>query len=100
LPGAEIQAVAFDPAAAGIALAGAAGGQIFRSTNGGATWSRHPLGTPGAHINAIAFAPATPGLVYAATSCLYACNGAICRSVANHCITSRAKAKFSCYRWP
>jgi hypothetical protein len=43
------------------------GGRIWRSDDGGATWTQHGRGLPGVPVNAVVPDPGLPGRVYAAT---------------------------------
>jgi photosystem II stability/assembly factor-like uncharacterized protein len=66
LPSSYSFRLAVDPHTPGVLYAGATG--VFKSTNGGDTWT--PLGDELAdtHVNELAADPGTPGLLYAGTS--------------------------------
>jgi photosystem II stability/assembly factor-like uncharacterized protein len=67
--GGTVRAVAIDPANPSIVYAGAAGGGIFKSTDGGSHWSAANLGldSRATIVNAIVIDTITPSTVYAAT---------------------------------
>ncbi len=68
-PAADIRALALDPITPSRVYAGTddslGGGSIFRSTDGGSTWSE--VANLGASVYAIVIAPTTPSAVYAGT---------------------------------
>ena len=59
------EVVAFDPHCTGIVLAGAFSAGMFRSTDGGRTWSH--VGLVDERFTHVVFHPSTPGLVFAGT---------------------------------
>lgn len=63
----RMQAIAFDPGNPLYMLAGAPAGGIWRSFNGGQTWSTNTDYLPTLGVSAIAFDPANPMIVYAGT---------------------------------
>jgi photosystem II stability/assembly factor-like uncharacterized protein len=64
--GGEILALAADPQQNGVVYAGAAGG-VFKSMDGGATWSRSSQGLKGNVVISLAVAPTSRSTVYAGT---------------------------------
>jgi photosystem II stability/assembly factor-like uncharacterized protein len=64
--GGEILALAADPQQNGVVYAGTAGG-VFKSMDGGATWSRSSRGLKGATVLALAVAPTSRSTLYAGT---------------------------------
>ncbi len=67
LPGAEVKSLAADPSLPGVFWAGTAQGGIYRSSDGGVSWTS-PLGGapfPGYAVTALAVDPARPGAVWA-----------------------------------
>lgn len=64
--GGEIIALAADPQQSGVVYAGTAGG-VFKSTDGGATWSRSSRGLMGGTVLCLAVAPSSRSTVYAGT---------------------------------
>jgi photosystem II stability/assembly factor-like uncharacterized protein len=63
--GGVVTVVLADPSAGSRIYAGLAGGGVFRSTDGGLSWSATTLTNP--HVHAIAADPAAPGTLYAGT---------------------------------
>jgi hypothetical protein len=68
VPGAEIETILFSPAAPANGLIGSDGGALFRTTNGGASWTRAPIGSVGEVISALAMAPTASNVMYAGSS--------------------------------
>ncbi|MEO8586460.1 MAG: hypothetical protein ABI584_09895 [Acidobacteriota bacterium] len=68
LPGAEVKSLVADPAMPGVFWAGTAQGGIYRSRDGGASWTSAPGGAPfpGYAVTSLATDPARPGAVWAA----------------------------------
>jgi photosystem II stability/assembly factor-like uncharacterized protein len=61
--------VAFDPTDSRRVYAGAmVGSMLFKSVDGGATWSRRRFGTPAVYVIAVAVDPLSPNIVYAGTN--------------------------------
>lgn len=67
LPGAEVKSLAADPALPGVFWAGTAQGGIYRSSDGGVSWTSPPAGAPfpGYAVTSLAVDPAHPGAVWA-----------------------------------
>ena len=63
----RVAAIAIDPSNSNHVLVGAAGGGIWQSTDGGATWSPRSDFAPTLAIGAVAFDPSGPATVYAGT---------------------------------
>jgi photosystem II stability/assembly factor-like uncharacterized protein len=63
----RISAVAVDPQDPEHVLIGAAGGGVWETRDGGATWSPRSDDQPSLAIGAIAFDPSNPSIVYAGT---------------------------------
>jgi photosystem II stability/assembly factor-like uncharacterized protein len=69
--GGVVAALAVDPLASSTVYAATSGGGIFKSVDGGASWSPRPIPVPnlsGADVTAVAVDRVTPGLVYATSS--------------------------------
>lgn len=67
LPGGVVGSVAIHPHDPALVLAGLAPGGVYRSDDGGATWSQSSAGlSPESAVLDLAFDPATAGVVYAA----------------------------------
>jgi photosystem II stability/assembly factor-like uncharacterized protein len=67
-PGGEITALVIDPVSTSIAYVGTASGGVFKSTNGGLTWTTSESGlTNVTYIIALAIAPSATSTLYAAT---------------------------------
>jgi photosystem II stability/assembly factor-like uncharacterized protein len=66
----DIEAIAVDPSHPGTLLAGSRLSEIFKSTDGGATWQPRTLGgfNVGLEVSAFFFDPSSPGRVLAASS--------------------------------
>ncbi len=64
--GGEIRALAADPQQSGVVYAGSWGG-VFKSSDGGATWSRTSRGLKGSAVCSLAVAPSNRSRVYAGT---------------------------------
>jgi len=67
-PGAAVQDLAVDPGDPRIVYAGTAGGGVFKSVDGGATWSAASRGLVDHRILALAIDPHAPATLYAATA--------------------------------
>jgi len=65
-PGGSIRALAIDPATPTTLYAGVSGGGVFKSTNGGESWSAINTGLD-PYVEALAIDPATPTTLYAGT---------------------------------
>ena len=59
--------ISFHPTVAGTMLLGAAGGGVWRSANGGSTWSPLTDSIPDLSVGAVAYAPSDPMRIYAGT---------------------------------
>jgi photosystem II stability/assembly factor-like uncharacterized protein len=68
LPGAEVKSLAADRALPGVFWAGTAQGGIYRSADGGVSWTSPPIGAPfpGYAVTSLATDPGRPGVVWAA----------------------------------
>jgi photosystem II stability/assembly factor-like uncharacterized protein len=66
--GASISAIAFDPTHENIVYASSWGGGVFKSLNGGRTWSASATGLYATQVNALAVDPRNPMWVYAGTT--------------------------------
>jgi len=60
-------AIAPHPTQEGTVLVGAAGGGVWRTTDGGQTWTPLTDGVPDLAVGAIAYAPSDPNVVYVGT---------------------------------
>jgi len=67
-PNARVVALAIDPTNADVIYAGLWGGGVYRSEDGGATWTARNGGLGDLQIFALALDPTEPKVVYAATS--------------------------------
>lgn len=67
LPGAEVKSLVADPALPGVFWAGTAQGGIYRSADGGVSWTSPPSGAPfpGFAVTSLATDPTRPGAVWA-----------------------------------
>ena len=65
--GGRIVALAVDPAAPATLYAAGEGGGVFKSADGGASWSRFDAGLTHTDVAALALDPAAPSRVYAGT---------------------------------
>ncbi|MCM3876700.1 MAG: hypothetical protein NEA02_09810, partial [Thermoanaerobaculia bacterium] len=67
LPGAEVKSLIADPALPGVFWAGTAQGGIYRSRDGGVSWTSPPGGAPfpGYAVTSLAADPGRPGAVWA-----------------------------------
>src|SRR5512140_738264 len=67
LPGAEVKSLVADPVLPGVFWAGTAQGGIYRSTDGGVSWTSPPGGAPfpGYAVTSLATDPDRPGAVWA-----------------------------------
>jgi len=63
-----VNALAIDPAAPMIVYAGTISEGVFKSLDGGVTWSQTSAGLVNLTVNALAVDPATPATVYAGTT--------------------------------
>lgn len=68
LYGGTVFALAASPATPSLVLAGTGGAGVFRSTDGGASWTRSSSGLPpDTMVSTLTFAPTAPDTVYAGT---------------------------------
>ena len=68
-PGGAVRALAIDPSTPTTVYAGVYyGGGVFKSTNGGTSWTAVNSGLPNTYINTLAIDPFTPATLYAGTS--------------------------------
>ena len=68
LYGGTVSALAASPATPSLVLAGTGGAGVFRSTDGGASWTRSSSGLPSdTMVSALTFAPTAADTVYAGT---------------------------------
>src|SRR5439155_11015016 len=65
--GGRVQSLAVDPVTTTIIYAGTDGGGIFRSTNGGASWTAINAGLSNSSVSALAVSFASPTTLYAGT---------------------------------
>ena len=65
--GGQIRALAIDPATPATLYAGTFGGGVFKSTNGGGSWTAINTGLTSNFANALAIAPSAPATLYAGT---------------------------------
>ena len=65
--GGSISALAIDPTTPTTLYAGTQGGGVFKSTNGGASWSAVNTGLVASHVFALVIDPTTPTTLYAGT---------------------------------
>ena len=63
----RVSCIAFHPTNEQIMLVGTPAGGLWKSTNGGASWSSNTDALPTLGISAIAFDPLNPSVVYAGT---------------------------------
>jgi photosystem II stability/assembly factor-like uncharacterized protein len=66
--GGTIYALAIDPSSPATVYAGTSGNGVFKSTNGGGSWSAINSGITSLRVNALAIDPTSPATVYAGTS--------------------------------
>jgi hypothetical protein len=66
--GAQVNALAIDPATPTILYAGTNGGGVFKSIDGGETWSAATSGLTATGVRAVVIDPKTPTTLYAGTS--------------------------------
>ncbi|MBI4464982.1 MAG: hypothetical protein HY647_09785 [Acidobacteria bacterium] len=66
-PGGTVRAVAMNPANPAIIYAGTIGGGVFKSANGGTTWSAANAGLTSRLVLSLAMDPSTPDTLYAGT---------------------------------
>jgi photosystem II stability/assembly factor-like uncharacterized protein len=66
--GQQIRALAIDPANPATVYAGTYGGGVFKSTDGGGSWTATNTGLTSTSVNALAIDPSTPVILYAGTS--------------------------------
>lgn len=64
-PGGDVGCFVFDAFHPGVMLAGSSGGLIYRSTNGGASWTKVNVGLPTEEFRAIAQSPASQNTFFA-----------------------------------
>ncbi len=67
-PSLAIQTIALDPNNASTILVGSAGHGVFRSTNGGTSWSFGVGGTGALSVNGISFSPGSSSTIYTGSS--------------------------------
>jgi len=65
--GGNVSALAIDPATPATLYAGTWGGGVFKSTNGGESWSAVNTGLTNTDVRALAIDPDTPATLYAGT---------------------------------
>ncbi len=67
LPGAEVKSLVAEPRTPGVFFAGTALGGVYKSTDGGRSWSSPPGGAPfpGYSVTSLAFDPQRPGTLWA-----------------------------------
>jgi hypothetical protein len=65
--GGRTRSLVFDPNTPGTMFAGAVGGGVWRSTNGGAAWTQVDDRMGNLAVNALALVPGTPPVLYAGT---------------------------------
>src|SRR5262249_4841525 len=68
LPGLTVQTLTVDPTNATTVYAGFNGGGVFKSTDGGASWSASNGGLTSTNVPSLAWGPGTPAPVYVATN--------------------------------
>ncbi len=68
IPGASIQTIQFSPAAPAKGFVGSDGGGLFRTINGGASWTREQVGQPNESIAALGLAPGDNNVMYAGSA--------------------------------
>jgi photosystem II stability/assembly factor-like uncharacterized protein len=66
-PDARINALATDPATPGTVYAGTEGGEVFKSTNAGSSWTAVDNGLTDSPVKALVIDPTTSGTLYAGT---------------------------------
>ena len=66
--GGFIQALVIDPTNTQTVYAGAHGGGVFKSTNGGSSWTAINSGLPDTSVYSLVIAPSSPQTVYAGTN--------------------------------
>jgi hypothetical protein len=67
LPILPVQALVIDPVTPTTLYAGTAGGGVYKSTDGGASWSALNNGLADIDVEALAIDPVTPSIIYAGT---------------------------------
>jgi hypothetical protein len=67
-PNLAIQTIALDPNSPSTILVGSAGSGVFRSTNGGVSWSFGVGGTGALSVNSVAFSPGSSSVIYTGSS--------------------------------
>ena len=65
--GGDIRALAIDPVTPATLYAGTYSGGVFKSTNGGGSWSAVNAGLGNSNVQALAIDPVTPATLYAGT---------------------------------
>ncbi len=88
--GGIINALAVDPQTPDIIYAGTGGG-VFKSTDGGASWSAINNGLTNTYVNALALDPQTPTIIYAGTgggSVFKTTDGGVSWSAIKHGLTN------------
>src|SRR5206468_3479505 len=89
--GGFITALAVDPQNPNTVYAGTIGGGVFKSANGGASWSAANFGLTAADVRALAVDPRNPSTVYAGTNgagVFKSTNGGASWSAANSGLTA------------
>jgi photosystem II stability/assembly factor-like uncharacterized protein len=66
-PGGEVKALAIDPSTPATLYAGTFFGGVFKSTNGGTSWTAINSGLTITSVYALAIDPSTPAMLYAGT---------------------------------
>jgi photosystem II stability/assembly factor-like uncharacterized protein len=66
--GANMTAIVIDPVDSNILYAGVSGGGVFKTSDGGATWSRLNQGLTNLDVRSLAIAPGGGHKLYAGTS--------------------------------
>jgi hypothetical protein len=66
--GSNMTAIVIDPASSNILYAGVSGGGVFKSSDGGANWSRFNDGLANLDVRSLVVAPGAGHTIYAGTS--------------------------------